>query len=106
MPAQLRIPVVAEVTRNPAPAGDPARLFIDAATPDGRATGVVRDCVISCLVLVTEYADTLVRTFGRLSPAMRAELDACLASHSGQRTIRILTSESSQSGAEASFSNS
>ena len=66
------------MTRNPALAGDPACLFIDAATPDGRATGVVRDCVVSCLVLVTVYADTLVQTLGRLSPAMQAERDACL----------------------------
>ena len=43
-----------------------------------RATGVVRDCVVSCLVLVTAYADALVQTLGRLSPAMRAERDVCL----------------------------
>ena len=66
------------MTRNPAMAGDPACRFIDAATPDGRATGVVRDRVVSCLVLVTVYADTLVQTLGRLSPAMQAERDACL----------------------------
>ena len=62
---------------NPAMAGDPACPFIDAATPDGYATGVVRDGVVSCLVLVTAYADTLVQTLGRLSPAMQAEPDAC-----------------------------
>ena len=70
--------MVAEATRNPVTAGDPACLSIDAATPDGRATGVVRDCVASWLVLVTVYADTLVQTLGRLSPAMQAERDACL----------------------------
>ena len=73
-----RHPVVAEVTRNPALAGDPACLSIDAATPDGRATGFGRDCVVSCPVLVTVDADTLVQTLGRLSPAMQAERDACL----------------------------
>ena len=77
-PARLGTPVVAEVTRNPALAGDPACPFIDAATPDGRATGVVRDGVVSCLVRVTGYADTLVQTLGRLSPAVQAERDACL----------------------------
>ena len=77
-PARLGTPVVAEVTRNLATAGDPAGLFIDAATPDRRATGVVRDRVVSCLVLVTVYADTLVQTLGRLSPAMQAERDVRL----------------------------
>jgi len=40
-------------------------------TPDGHATGVVRDCVVSCLVLVTVYSDTIVQTLGTLSLATR-----------------------------------
>jgi mRNA-degrading endonuclease toxin of MazEF toxin-antitoxin module len=43
--------VVAEVTKNLTMAGDPACLFIDTSTPEGRATGLVRDSVASCLVL-------------------------------------------------------
>src|SRR6266566_7334430 len=70
--------IVAEVTSNLTMASDPACLFIDSTTPDGRATGVVRNCVVSCLVLVTVYADTVVHTFGTLSPAMQNKLDACL----------------------------
>lgn len=70
--------IVAEVTSNVTMASDPACVFIDASTADGRATGVVRDCVVSCLVLVTIYADAVVQSLGSLSPAMQSKLDACL----------------------------
>ena len=75
--------VVAEVTSNLAMATDPACLFIDTATPEGRATGVVRDCVVSCLVLVTVYTDTIVQVLGTLSPPMKQRLDGCLKAAMG-----------------------
>jgi mRNA-degrading endonuclease toxin of MazEF toxin-antitoxin module len=70
--------VVAAVTKNLAMAGDPACLSIDANTPDGRATGLVRDSVVSCLVLVTVYADTIAQVLGTLSPTMKQKLNGCL----------------------------
>ena len=70
--------IVAEVTSNLTMASDPACLFIDSNTPDGNATGVVRDCVVSCLVLVTVYSDTIVQTLGNLSPVMQNKLASCL----------------------------
>ena len=39
--------VVAEVTKNMTLANDPACLFVDITTPDGQATGLVRDSVVS-----------------------------------------------------------
>ena len=70
--------VVAEVTSNLTMANDPACLLIDTATPDGVATGLVRDSVVSCLLLVTVYADTVAQVLGTLSPAMKQRLDGCL----------------------------
>jgi mRNA-degrading endonuclease toxin of MazEF toxin-antitoxin module len=70
--------VVAEVTKNLAMANDPACLLIDTNTPDGKATGLVRDSVVSCLVLVTVYADATAQVLGTLSPAMKQKLDDCL----------------------------
>jgi mRNA-degrading endonuclease toxin of MazEF toxin-antitoxin module len=67
--------VVAEVTKNLTMAGDPARLLIDVNTPDGKATGLVRDSVVSCLVLVTVYADTVAQVIGKLSDAMKQKLN-------------------------------
>ena len=40
--------VVAEVTKNLTMKGDPACLFIDVSTPDGRATGLLIDSVNGC----------------------------------------------------------
>src|SRR5881394_349686 len=70
--------VVAEVTKNLTMAGDPACLFIDVNTPEGKATGLVRDSVVSCLLLVTVYADTVAGELGSLSAALIQQLDGCL----------------------------
>jgi mRNA-degrading endonuclease toxin of MazEF toxin-antitoxin module len=70
--------VVAEVTKNVTMASDPACLFVETSTPEGRATGLLRDSVVSCLVLVTVYADTVAQVLGTLSPAMKLKLNACL----------------------------
>jgi mRNA interferase MazF len=70
--------VVAEVTKNLTMASDAACLFVDTSTPEGRATGLVRDSVVSCLVLVTVYADTVTQVLGTLPPSMKLKLDACL----------------------------
>jgi len=70
--------VVAEVTKNLTMAGDPACLFIDVNTPEGKATGLVRDSVVSCLVLVTVYSDTVAQVLGSLSADMKLTLNDCL----------------------------
>ncbi len=70
--------VVAEVTKNLTMASDPSCLFIDTSTPEGKSTGLVRDSVVSGLVLVTVYQDTVAQVIGTLSPAMRTKLDECL----------------------------
>jgi mRNA-degrading endonuclease toxin of MazEF toxin-antitoxin module len=70
--------VLAEITKNLAMANDPACLLIDISTPEGQATGLIRNSVVSCLLLVTVYADSIAQVVGRLSPAMKPELDNCL----------------------------
>jgi mRNA interferase MazF len=70
--------VVAEVTKNLTIVDDPACLFIDVNTPEGRATGLVRDSVVSCLVLVTVYRDTVAGVLGSLSVGMQQKLNECL----------------------------
>jgi mRNA-degrading endonuclease toxin of MazEF toxin-antitoxin module len=70
--------VVAEVMKNLAMAGDPACLLIDTSTPDGKATGLVHDSVVTCLVLVTVYADSVAQVLGLLSPNLKQKLNDCL----------------------------
>jgi mRNA interferase MazF len=76
--ATLSTVVVAEITKNLTMATDPACLLIDVGTSDGKATGLVRDSVVSCLVLVTVYSDTVETKLGTLSPPMLQKLDTCL----------------------------
>src|SRR5436305_7274060 len=68
--ATLNHVVVAEVTSNPRWIGDPACLFIDISTPEGKATGLHQNGVVSCLHLVTMKADRLGNPIGSLSPAL------------------------------------
>lgn len=70
--------IVAEVTKNLTMANDSACLFIDTSAPEGRATGLVRDSVVSCLVLMTIYTDTVAQVLGSLSPTMQQKLNDCL----------------------------
>jgi mRNA-degrading endonuclease toxin of MazEF toxin-antitoxin module len=72
--------IVAEITKNPAMASHPACLFIDTSTPEGKATGLAHDSVVSCLVLVTVYTNTVAQVLGSLSPVMTQKLDDCLKS--------------------------
>lgn len=70
--------VVAEVTKNLSMKDDAACLFVEVATPEGKATGLVNDSVVSCLILVTVYADTIAQVLGTIAPAMQQKLDDCL----------------------------
>ena len=47
---------------------DPACLFIDVSTSEGKATGLLIDSVVSGLVLVTVYTDTVAQVLGSLAP--------------------------------------
>jgi mRNA-degrading endonuclease toxin of MazEF toxin-antitoxin module len=70
--------VVAEVTSNLTMAGDPACLLIDVSTSEGRATGVPRNSVVSCLVLTTVYRDAVDQVLGTLSDAVKHKLSDCI----------------------------
>jgi mRNA-degrading endonuclease toxin of MazEF toxin-antitoxin module len=74
----LRTLVVAEVTMNLTMASDAVCLFIDAATSEGQATGVLQDSVVSCLLMATVKADRVDRVIGILSGALKQRLNACL----------------------------
>ena len=70
--------IVGEVTKNLTMANDPACLFIDTSTVDGAVTGLVRNSVVSCLVLASVYADNIEKVLGVLSPALMQKLNECL----------------------------
>ena len=74
----VRTVVVAEVTKNLTMKGDPACLFLDVSTAEGKATGLRVDSVVSGLVLDTIYVDTVAQVLGSLSPTLRQKFDDCL----------------------------
>src|SRR5438105_3765313 len=70
--------VVAEVTKNLTMKHDPACPFSNVSTSEGKATGLLIDSVVSSLVLVTVYTDTVAQLLGILPPALLQKLDDCL----------------------------
>jgi len=70
--------IIAEATKNLTLANDPACLFIDVSTPEGKSTGLARNSVISCLALVSVYANTVAQVLGTLSLTQKQRLDNCL----------------------------
>ena len=56
--------VIAEVTKNLTMKGDPACLFIDVSTPDGKTPGLLVDSVVSSLVLAPSTPTPLLRCWG------------------------------------------
>ena len=75
---KLRTLVVAEVTKNLAMKDDPACLFVDVNSADGKATGLITDSVVTGLFLDTVYADTVDQVLGALSPVSLKQFDQCL----------------------------
>ena len=76
--ARLANRLVALVTSNLSHAGDPASVFVDLTTPDGKATGLLKDSVISCINLATIHESLIDRKIGSLSPALWAKVEAAL----------------------------
>ena len=70
--------IVAEVTTNLTIASDPSSLLVEVSTPDGQATGLTQDSVITCLQIATLAADRVERVIGTLSPALLQRLEWCL----------------------------
>jgi mRNA-degrading endonuclease toxin of MazEF toxin-antitoxin module len=57
---------------------EPAQVLIDVATPDGQGTGLTRTSAVKCENLYTLPQATVLKTIGRLSPALIRKLDDAL----------------------------
>jgi len=75
--------VIASFTKNLSMATDPACVLVEAASPEGKTAGIVRDSVISCLSLETVYADMVDHVLGTLPSALIEKLDRSLKSALG-----------------------
>ena len=70
--------VVAEITTNLTPANDPAFVFIDITTPDGQASGLTQNSLVSSLFLATIFSDRIDRVIGKLSAQLMQKVGASL----------------------------
>lgn len=83
--ARLQNRIVAEITSRLTHAGDPASVLVDVTTPDGKATGLLRNSVISCVNLATIHESRIDRVIGALSPTLWAQVEAALKVAMGLR---------------------
>lgn len=70
--------VVAEITSNLAPASDPAFTLIDISSPEGNASGLDQDSLVSGLFLATLFEDRIDRVLGKLSPSLMERVNDSL----------------------------
>jgi mRNA interferase MazF len=70
--------VVAQITRTLKRGDDPAHLFIDVSTAEGKKTGLLHNSVVSCYNLNTLNEQRIKYVIGRLSGEMLRQIDQCL----------------------------
>jgi mRNA interferase MazF len=76
---RIRNTLVAQITTNLARADDSAHYPIRIATFEGRESGLLHDCVVSCINLATIVADRVDRVIGHLPNDSMQKIDGCLA---------------------------
>jgi len=70
--------VVANITSNLKNAKDRAHYLIEAASPEGKRSGLRNDSVISCINLATIREDRIRNMIGDLSDRAMQEINECL----------------------------
>jgi mRNA-degrading endonuclease toxin of MazEF toxin-antitoxin module len=70
--------LVAEITTNLTPANDPAFVLIDISTPDGKASGLDQNSLVSGLFVATIFEDRIEQILGKLSAGLMQQVNSCL----------------------------
>jgi mRNA interferase MazF len=68
--AKINNLIVAAITSNLTHASDPAAFLIDANTPEGKATGLRQNSIVSCINIATIEVTLIARKIGQVSVAM------------------------------------
>jgi mRNA interferase MazF len=76
--AKIKNLILAAITSNLRHASDPASLLIDVSTPDGSASGLIQDSVVSCINLATVEDSVVAKKIGALSAALMQKVNDCL----------------------------
>ena len=75
---KLKNLIVAAVTTNLKHASDPASLLIDVSSADGKATGLRKNSVVSCINLATIDDRLVAKKIGQLTVTLLQKINACL----------------------------
>jgi mRNA interferase MazF len=75
---KLQNTVVAQVTSSLKRTGDKSHCLIEAASADGKQTGLLHDSLVSCNNLATIELALIDRKIGERSAALTAMVNACL----------------------------
>jgi len=70
--------IVAAITTNLKHATDPASLLIDVSLPDGQATGLRQNSIVSCINLATIDSSLVAKKIGELPVVLLRQIDGCL----------------------------
>ena len=70
--------IIAQITSNLTRKGDPAHVFIEAESPEGKQAGMLYDSLVSCNNLATVDARRINRVIGSLSDDLMKQDDICL----------------------------
>lgn len=76
--ARLNETIIAAITSNTARVHEATQLLIEAATPDGMASGLLHDSAVRCERLHSIPQADVRRIIGRLSVALMRQIDDCL----------------------------
>lgn len=70
--------LLAPITSNLSRQNDAAHLRIDVSAPEGKASGLHQDSLVSCLNLVVLLQSHVQRKIGELSDDLMQQIDECL----------------------------
>ena len=75
--------LLAPITSNLSRQNDAAHLLIDVTTAEGKASGLRKDSLVSCLNLVVLLQSDVQKKVGELSDDLMSKIDECLKSALG-----------------------
>ena len=70
--------IIAQITSTLLRKGDKSHVFVAAATPEGRQTGLLHDSLISCNNLATIEQALVANVIGTLTDILMEQVDDCL----------------------------
>ena len=81
--ARMANTILVFITSNIARASEPTQVLIDVTCPDGSVCGLKQTSVVSCENILTVSQDDIIKTIGKLSDPLMAQVDASLKASLG-----------------------